>query len=114
MSYSSNLPVASQQTPWPLPPQRSGSATLDETTNDDTMTQSQATLSFSKTLPPPVAAIESDTRASPTSAVSEEKPQWQAVIRETSAWQAAETLFCRHPESVLQRSTNQESLYAIS
>ena len=80
MSYSSNLPVASQQTPWPLPPQRSGSATLDETTNDDTMTQSQATLSFSKTLPPPVAAIESETRASPTSAVSEEKPQWQAVM----------------------------------
>ena len=45
------------------------------------MTQSQATLSFSKTLPPPVAAIESETRASPTSAVSEEKPQWQAVRR---------------------------------
>ena len=32
----------------------------------------------------------------------------------TSAWEAAEAFFCRHPEGVLQRSTNQESLYAIS
>ena len=35
MSYSSNLPLASQQVPWPLP--LALSATLDDTTNDDMM-----------------------------------------------------------------------------
>ena len=79
MSDSSSLPLASQQTPWPLPPQRSGSATLDNTTNDDAVTQSQATLSRSKTLLPRIGAGDSETLANSTSAVSKEKTQRQAV-----------------------------------
>ena len=39
MSYLLNLLLVSQQVPWELSPQRS--ATLDDTTNDDTMIQSR-------------------------------------------------------------------------
>ena len=60
MLNSWNLPLASQQVPWPLPPVRS--ATLDDTTNDDMMIQSQAAfISSSKTLLLPIAACESET-----------------------------------------------------
>ena len=44
------------------------------------MIQSQATPSYiSKTLQPPLAASTSETSANPASAVSDDKPQWQAV-----------------------------------
>ena len=81
MSHSSNLPLASQQKPWPLPPHRS--ATLDDTADDDIMIQSQRMTSISKKLQPPAAAVESETSAIPTSAVSDlvgEEPQWQTIM----------------------------------
>ena len=82
MSCSSNRPLASQQVPWPLPPQRA--AALDYTgvaADVDNLIQSQAT-SIPKTLQHPIASSTSETSAIATSAVSDvigEKPQWQAV-----------------------------------
>ena len=81
MSYSLNLPLASQQVPWPLSPQPS--ATLDDTANHDIMIKSQAAISISTTVQPPAAAGESKTSAIATSAVSAlvgEKPEWQAIM----------------------------------